>query len=78
MCIGGMVGPWSEPGRKQKQTDNWPFWDNKSKKFMLGDFNSFASFLEAFIGFRSSISDVLKNNGLPKDIQMPGSEGVQG
>lgn len=52
-CIGGIAAPWGEPSRKKKDTEIWPFWDDKSKSFGLGDFSSFASYLEAFIGFRT-------------------------
>jgi len=51
-CIGGIVAPWGEP-RKRKDDQPWPFWDDASKHFTLGDFNSFTSFLEVTIGFRT-------------------------
>jgi hypothetical protein len=51
-CIGGIVAPW-ESIRKGKVGENAPFWDEAAKKFTLGDFNNFAKFLEAFIGFRA-------------------------
>lgn len=54
-CIGGIVIPWGEPGRKRKETEIWPFWDEKEKSFTLGDFNCFVSFLENFIGFKFSL-----------------------
>lgn len=50
-CIGGVVGAWSEPSEKR---DEWPFWNKTQKRFTLGDFNSFASFLELFIGFQGA------------------------
>ena len=53
-CIGGLAAPWGEPARKKKEAEIWPFWDDSSKFFTLGDFSSFASYLEAFIGFRVS------------------------
>jgi len=49
-CIGGVYGTWSEPSRKRNEGENWPFWDEKNKKFTLGDFRSFADFLEQIIG----------------------------
>lgn len=55
-CIGGIILPWGEPSRKRKETENWPFWEETSKRFTLGDFNSFATFLEVFIGFRPLLS----------------------
>lgn len=51
-AIGGIVGPWIEPSRQRRENENWPFWNEKGKRFTLGDFESFASFLELFIGFR--------------------------
>lgn len=53
-CIGGISAQWGEPSRKKKDTDTWPFWDDKSKNFTLGEFSSLASYLESFIGFRTS------------------------
>jgi len=50
-CIGGITSTWNEP-RKRKDGEEWPFWDDKTKRFVLGDFNNFAKFLEVFIGFR--------------------------
>jgi len=58
ICVGGLVSLWGEPGRKRKDSEIWPFWDEVEKRFTLGDFNSFASFLEIFIGFRQPV-DVL-------------------
>lgn len=63
-CIGGIVASWGEPGRKKKDTEIWPFWDDSSKSFTLGEFSSFTSYLEVFIGFRTS-------NICPLDTQPP-------
>lgn len=52
-CIGGIGASWGESSRKKKDAEIWPFWDDKSMSFALGDFASFASYLEAFIGFRT-------------------------
>lgn len=54
-CVGGLLAPWGEP-RKRKDSEDWPFWDEASKKFKLGDFSRFTKFLEIFVGFRSSPS----------------------
>lgn len=51
-CIGGVVAPWGDPSRKKKDFEIWPFWDEHKKLFTLGNFSSFASYLELFIGFR--------------------------
>ncbi len=53
-CIGGITARWGEPSRKKKETETWPFWDDGSKNFTLGEFSSLASYLESFIGFRTS------------------------
>ena len=55
-CIGGIVAPWTEPSRKRKENESWPFWDETLKQFKLGDFVSFVSFLETFIGFKPMIA----------------------
>src|SRR5262249_15998880 len=47
--IGGVAETWSDPSEPR---DDWPFWNKDAKRFTLGDFNSFATFLEKFIGFR--------------------------
>ena len=51
-CIGGSIARW-KPTRDRKESEIWPFWDEKNKSFTLGDFNFFTSFLENFIGFSS-------------------------
>ncbi len=55
-CIGGTVAPWGEPSRKRKETENWPFWHEESKRFTLGDFTFLATFLELLIGYRQSLT----------------------
>lgn len=50
--IGGIAGVWSEPSRKKKENEIWPFWVEAEKRFALGDFTAFADYLESFIGFR--------------------------
>jgi hypothetical protein len=67
-CIGGIAASWLEPSKKPKETEHWPFWNYKSKQFMLGDFNSFAAFLESFIGFRSALADSERSISTSKDI----------
>jgi hypothetical protein len=52
-CIGGIDALWGEPFRSRKKTETWPFWDEASKSFVLGDFNSFAAFLDVFMRIRS-------------------------
>lgn len=53
-CIGGISGNWTDPTHKHNDTETWPFWDEEKKIFTLGNFNSFASYLESFIGIHSS------------------------
>jgi len=52
--IGGITAPW-EPSRKRKDDEVWPFWDEDSNIFMLGDFNAFASYLEIIIGVGTNL-----------------------
>lgn len=70
-CIGGIDAPWSEPSRKPKESEEWPFWDAQSKRFTLGDFANFASFLESFIGFRQSLTTVQAAISSSTDIEVP-------
>jgi len=49
--IGGIAGDWSEPPRKKREGEVWPFWEADQKRFTLGDFNAFADYLESYIGF---------------------------
>jgi hypothetical protein len=53
--IGGITGSW-ELTSKKKDNEVWPFWNEDTKSFTLGDFNSFASYLEMFIGVKEGIS----------------------
>ncbi len=52
VCIGGITTPWDDQLSKRKEIDAASFWDEKDKRFTLGDFNSFGRFLETFIGFQ--------------------------
>ena len=47
--IGGVAETWTDPSEPR---NDWPFWEKDGKRFTLGDFTSFATFLEKFIGFR--------------------------
>lgn len=53
-CIGGIQGEWSEPSKRWNGKEAWPFWDDTNRRFILGDFDAFASYLERFIGFHAS------------------------
>ena len=69
--IGGISGVWSEPSRKRKQEEAWPFWDEAEKRFTLGDFTAFIEYLESFIGFRvtdQTSSPALLTAPMTKDI----------
>ncbi|MBU4502191.1 MAG: hypothetical protein KKA79_06350, partial [Nanoarchaeota archaeon] len=55
-CIGGIVSDWVIPARKKEDDGSWPFWDEKTNKFVLGNFTKFAAFLEEYIGFRQYTS----------------------
>lgn len=65
-CIGGITAHW-ESSRKRKDDEVWPFWDEDSKLFTLGNFNSFASYLELFIGVRTNLN-------IPHQIVSPSTE----
>ena len=69
-CIGGIVESWANPNKARKETEGCPFWDEK-RGFTLGDFNSFASFLESFIGFRQSLTTVQVDVLSSTDIEVP-------
>lgn len=51
VCIGGLISSWDDQPSKRKETNASSFWDDKNKRFALGEFNAFVTFLEAFIGF---------------------------
>ena len=51
--IGGIVGEWEVTGKKS-EGDLSAFWDDAESRFTLGDFKSFASYLDRFILFQSS------------------------
>jgi len=67
LCVGGIVSKWKEPDRKKQEDDVWDFWDDKTKKFLLGDFNKFASFLESFIGFNITQNFTVNENQIPEE-----------
>ena len=73
-CIGGKVAPWSEPSRKPKETEAWAFWNDNIKSFALGDFKSFALFLEEFIAFGKSTIDNQRSPLPLKDMDLPSRE----
>jgi len=52
--VGGLTAEWNT-GSDKISDDYNSFWDEEKKRFTLGDFNCFASFLEEFIGFKSAI-----------------------
>ena len=51
-CISGIEGNWKEINDDRSEQKNLPYWDFGKNSFTLGDFNSFGSFLEGFVGFR--------------------------
>ncbi len=59
--MGGIAGDWRDPNRKPEGASTWPFWDAGNRIFTLGDFNSFARFLEEFMGFRTSALEARSN-----------------
>ena len=53
-CIGGIPAHW-KLNKKRRDDELWPFWNEDSELFTLGNFNSFASYLEFFIGLRTNL-----------------------
>ena len=54
-CIAGVVGQWTAPGKAPlSPLTKWPFWDEKTNLFTLGDFVSFADFLRLFFALRDA------------------------
>ncbi len=53
-CIGGITAHWKS-SEKRKDDELLPFWNKDSKLFTLGNFDLFASYLELFIGLRTSL-----------------------
>lgn len=61
--VGGVVGAWNLAGRKPKEGEEWPFWDEASNAWTLGDFKKFARYLEAFAGFGAFGRPKAEGNG---------------
>jgi SIR2-like domain len=64
--IGGIIAPWAVPKREQNAPE-WPFWDGQ--RFTLGDFNSFSSYLEVFIGFGSSMLSEVSSSSIRPSVE---------
>lgn len=53
-CIGGRQGVWKEPKEAiPASLTAWPFWDDTTKRFTMGDFRNFVEFLRVFMGVRT-------------------------
>lgn len=63
--IGGAYGDWGEPSRTRNEGESWPFWDEESRRFTLGDFRSLADFLEQIVGLMPT--ETRANDSLEKD-----------
>ncbi len=50
--VGGVLGNWSAPAKPPASMTKWPFWDDASGTFGLGNFANFPNFLREFIGAR--------------------------
>ncbi|MBR1231694.1 SIR2 family protein [Bradyrhizobium sp. AUGA SZCCT0182] len=50
--VGGVLGKWSAPAKPPASMTKWPFWDDASGTFSLGNFANFPNFLREFIGAR--------------------------
>lgn len=51
--VGGVLGKWVAPSKPPTGVERWPFWDEKTQRFALGDFASLPMFLREFIGARA-------------------------
>ncbi len=51
--IGGTLGTWSRPPEPPEGVTRWPFWNNDTNLFALGDFANLPTFLKEFIGART-------------------------
>lgn len=49
-CLGGKDASWQEPSRAKQPGEEWPFWDDATKQFCLGDFDAFGKFLAVLGG----------------------------
>jgi hypothetical protein len=49
-CVGGIYGSWLPP-RKKQPGEEWPFWNDATNSFVLGDFKKFADFLNLMTGY---------------------------
>lgn len=50
--VAGVLGSWSSPGSAPKSYEHWPFWDESTQSFTLGNFTAFAHYLRIFLGVR--------------------------
>lgn len=48
--VSGVTGVWESPGDPPPQYGSWPFWNEQTGKFTLGDFSCFAEYLRVFLG----------------------------
>jgi len=51
--IGGIRGGWLTPGKK-RPGEEWPFWDEASNRFVLGNFSRFAEFMNVMTGYQDT------------------------
>jgi len=54
--VGGVLADWSKPSPPPATLGKWPFWDDASSRFTLGDFSNLPAFLREFIGARPLIT----------------------
>ncbi len=74
LCVGGIVSEWKEPDKEKQGGEDWNFWDDKNKRFLLGDFNKFASYLESFIGFNIKHSSSIDENNTSEQSEAGNNE----
>jgi len=64
--IGGRQGLWKEPKEALPASlTAWPFWDDPTKRFTMGDFRNFVEFLRIFMGVRTPDLPLPATNTVP-------------
>jgi hypothetical protein len=54
--IGGVLAEWAKPAKPPSGSSSWPFWDDATSQYTLGDFSNLPTFLREFIGARPLVS----------------------
>ena len=54
--IGGVLAEWLKPSKPPVASAKWPFWNDTTNQFTLGDFANLPTFLKEFIGARQLLT----------------------